>query len=69
VTRVALALALATAMLGIRFGTFAASGADSYGYVSQADRWLEGRLIVDEPLADEVAQRELDADPARLPAG
>ena len=34
--RLALALALLTTVLGIRFGTFAASGADSYGYVSQA---------------------------------
>lgn len=50
---VALALALVAAGLGLRFGTFAASGADSYGYVSQADLWLERRLIIDEPLADE----------------
>ncbi len=56
-TRLALALALATAVLGLRFGTFAAGGADSYGYVSQADLWLEGRLIVDEPLADEAEWR------------
>lgn len=54
---VALALALAAAGLGLRFGTFAASGADSYGYVSQADLWLQGRLIVDEPLADEAPWR------------
>ena len=46
-------VALAAAGLGLRFGTFAASGADSYGYVSQADLWLERRLIIDEPLADE----------------
>jgi hypothetical protein len=55
--RVALALALATAILGLQFGTFAAGGADSYGYVSQADLWLEGRLIVDEPLADKAEWR------------
>ncbi|MBI3046881.1 MAG: glycosyltransferase family 39 protein [Acidobacteria bacterium] len=57
ITPVALALALATASLGLRFGTFAASGADSYGYVSQADLWLEGRLIMEEPLADEASWR------------
>lgn len=53
----AAALALAAAVLGLRFGTFAASGADSYGYVSQADLWLEGRLIIDEPLADQAEWR------------
>jgi asparagine N-glycosylation enzyme membrane subunit Stt3 len=57
VTRVAVALALAAAALGLRFGTFAASGADSYGYVSQADLWLDGRLIIDEPLADQAEWR------------
>ena len=51
--RLALALAILTAILGIRFGTFTAGGADSYGYVSQADLWLQRTLIVDEPLADE----------------
>lgn len=53
----AAALALAAAVLGLRFGTFAASGADSYGYVSQADLWLDGRLIIDEPLADRAEWR------------
>jgi hypothetical protein len=49
----ALGLALATLVLGLRFGTFAASGADSYGYVSQADLWLRGTLIIAEPLGGE----------------
>ncbi|MSO83307.1 MAG: hypothetical protein EXQ53_08445 [Acidobacteria bacterium] len=56
-TRLALALALLTAGLGLRFGTHAASGADSYGYVSQADLWLHGTLIIDEPLAKEAPWR------------
>ena len=55
--RLALALAFLTAFLGLWFGTSAASGADSYGYVSQADLWLRGTLIVDEPLADEAPWR------------
>jgi hypothetical protein len=50
VRRVAIALAVVTLILGIRFGTFAAGGADSYGYVSQADLWLQGSLIVEQPL-------------------
>ena len=56
-TRLALALALLTAALGITFGTFTAGGADSYGYVSQADLWLQRSLIIDEPLADEAPWR------------
>ena len=56
-TRLALALAFLTAALGIRFGTFTAGGADSYGYVSQADLWLQRTLIIDEPLADEAPWR------------
>lgn len=35
----------------LRWGTLAASGADSYGYVSQASLWLRGSLIVDQPIA------------------
>jgi hypothetical protein len=56
-TRLALALAFLTAALGIAFGTFTAGGADSYGYVSQADLWLQGTLIIDEPLAAEAPWR------------
>ena len=48
--RVAIVLAIITLILGIRFGTFVASGADSYGYVSQADLWLRHSLVVDQPL-------------------
>ena len=55
--RLALALALFTAVLGLRFGTFVASGADSYGYVSQADLWLSRTLIIDEPLAADAPWR------------
>lgn len=50
-------------VLGLRFGTFAASGADSYGYVSQADLWL----IVEEPLADQAEWRNANwTRPRRL---
>jgi 4-amino-4-deoxy-L-arabinose transferase-like glycosyltransferase len=57
-SRVALALALAAIVLGIRFGTFVAGGADPYGYVSQADLWLRGTLIIEEPLAREAPWRD-----------
>ena len=39
-----LTLAVATFGVGIAWGTFVASGADPYGYVSQADLWLRGQL-------------------------
>jgi asparagine N-glycosylation enzyme membrane subunit Stt3 len=53
----ALALALLTAILGLRFGTFVASGADAYGYVSEADLWLRRTLIIEEPLAGDAPWR------------
>lgn len=46
------AIALAAAVLagsvlylGVQFGSTVAGGADSYGYVSQAERWRTGRLV------------------------
>jgi hypothetical protein len=40
----AFAAALVLASIGIRFGTFTAGSADSYGYVSQAYGWARGEL-------------------------
>ena len=56
-TKLAIALAGLTLALGLRFGAHTAGGADSYGYVSQADLWLDGTLIVDQPLHDQVSWR------------
>ena len=42
----AIALCIATFALGVAWGTFAASGSDSYGYVSQAELWVRGQLRV-----------------------
>ena len=47
----ATAAAVATATFE---GVFVVGGADSYGYVSQAHLWAEGRIRVDEPLIDEL---------------
>jgi len=55
----ALAPALLAAILGLFFGSHVASGADSYGYVSQADLWLRRTLIVEEPLASEAPWRNI----------
>jgi hypothetical protein len=42
-------LVLLTLGLGLRWSTYAAAGSDSYGYVSQADLWLNGHLRVAQP--------------------
>lgn len=55
--RLAVALAVLTAALGLRFGTFVASGADSYGYVSQADLWLRRTLVIEQPLGSDAPWR------------
>jgi hypothetical protein len=57
VQRLAFALAVAAAVLGLRFGTFVASGADSYGYVSQADLWLKRTLVLQQPFNGEAPWR------------
>jgi len=45
------ALTLAALGVGLEYGTFVAGGADSFGYVSQAELWMRGTVTVDEPLA------------------
>jgi hypothetical protein len=54
-------------VIGIWYGTFAAGGSDSYGYVSEADLWLKGALVVQQPLAKEAPWP--DADWAFAPLG
>jgi hypothetical protein len=49
-----LALAIATVAAGVTFGSKAAGGSDSYGYISEADLWLSGRLWVSQPWVQEV---------------
>ena len=44
----------------IFWGTWAAGSTDSYGYVSQAELWLEGDLIIDQPLARSVPWPDAD---------
>ena len=44
----AVAVALTVATAGIKFGARAAGGADTYGYVSQAELWLAGSLTIDQ---------------------
>lgn len=44
-------VALAVVTFGLVKGSFVAGGADAYGYVSQADLWARGDLIVRQPFA------------------
>lgn len=42
-------IALAVALVGIMWGARVAGGSDSYGYLSQAELWLSGRLTIEQP--------------------
>ena len=48
----AVALAL---FVGLRYGSYAAAGSDSYGYVSQARLWLDGTLRVEQPFVEQLS--------------
>ena len=51
------AAALCLLVAGLRWGTWSAGGADSYGYVSQSSLWIGGSLVVDQPIAREAPWR------------
>ncbi|HEY3383943.1 MAG TPA: glycosyltransferase family 39 protein [Vicinamibacterales bacterium] len=56
----AILLAVLTTVAGARWNTNAASGSDSYGYVSQADLWLAGHLRIEQPWALDFAWQDVD---------
>lgn len=68
-TTVAIALAAIAFAHGVRFGTFTASGSDSYGYVSEADLWLNGTLVIKQPLHDEFSASWRWANMTLAPVG
>jgi len=41
--------------VGLRYGSYAAAGSDSYGYVSQARLWLSGTLRVEQPFVEQLS--------------
>jgi hypothetical protein len=47
--RLATALAVAAVSVAGAYGAFVAGGADSYGYISEADLWLSGSLHIAQP--------------------
>jgi hypothetical protein len=51
---VAAAVALAL-FVGLRYGSYAAAGSDSYGYVSQARLWLSGNLRLEQPFVEQLS--------------
>jgi hypothetical protein len=63
---IALAVALAIAFLGVKYGQPVAGGSDSYGYVSQADLFLARDLITEQPIATQVPWPDADATFAPL---
>jgi hypothetical protein len=46
------AMALAAAWVSAKYGSRSAGGADSYGYISQADAWISGELVQHQPFTD-----------------
>jgi hypothetical protein len=53
----AVGLSVLALAVGLWFGVTTAGASDSYGYVSQADLWLKGQLVLDQPLYDEMTWR------------
>src|SRR5262245_8588748 len=51
------ALALALFIVGFTQGSTAAGGSDSYGYLSQAELWLNGRVSISQPWVDRESTR------------
>jgi len=67
VTPIAIAASFAVTIAGLHWGTFAASGVDAYGYVSQAALWERGAVRVEQPFVAKVPWP--DADWAFAPMG
>jgi 4-amino-4-deoxy-L-arabinose transferase-like glycosyltransferase len=50
----AIILAVAIVIVGLTWSSKAAGGSDSYGYISQAELWLNGRLEITQPWVEQV---------------
>ena len=50
----AIILAVAIVIVGLTWSSKAAGGSDSYGYISQAELWLNGRLEIAQPWVEQV---------------
>ena len=47
--RITVVLVVVSVLVGVLEGSDVAGGADSYGYISQADLWLNARLVIAQP--------------------
>jgi hypothetical protein len=47
--RLAVAIAIVTTVVGLAYSVTAATSADAYGYVSQAELWIQGGLKIPQP--------------------
>src|SRR5258706_8638610 len=52
--------------VGVRYGSFAAAGSDSYGYVSQATLWRHGDLHIRQPWVEQMSWPQRDRSFAPL---
>jgi hypothetical protein len=59
-SHLALAVSIATCILAIVYGIHIAGGSDSYGYISQADLWLAGDLVKEQPISTQVPWPDAD---------
>jgi hypothetical protein len=57
---------VAIVTFGLKRGLFVAAAADAYGYVSQADLWARGELIIHQPFAAKMTWRNATASLAPL---
>jgi hypothetical protein len=48
------ALSVVLLVIGVAYGSTAAGGADSFGYLSQAELWLKGRLTIAQPWVKDI---------------
>ena len=53
-------VAFGVAFAALRWGSFVAGGADSYGYISQANLWLAGSLTTSQPWAASLPWTDTD---------
>lgn len=63
---ITLAIAVVVGVTAVKYASFAATGADPYGYVSQAYWWLDGHLAEPEPLVDAFSWRHTERSLAPL---
>jgi hypothetical protein len=57
---IVVAASLFALAFGVRYGTYSATGSDSYGYISEAEGWRRGQLRVEQPFAADLPWPDVD---------